>query len=151
MKLGPNFDVAKAAGQVWLAAASPDSSYHAFLGAYSLTRRFYLPGRIAIPLLRPPDPQLPKRKFYVRIDEALAVTLDRYFEFLGTTSVDHVVNQALAFVFRKDGDLKEWLSQNSQPLPRPTLTQRKRTRSGQNSHPAQRGPQQPEREEAPTL
>ena len=61
-----------------------------------------------MPLLRPPDPQVPKRKFYVRIEEPLAATLDRYAEFLGTTGIDHVVNQALEFVFRKDGDFKEW-------------------------------------------
>ena len=50
-----------------------------------------------MPLLRPPDPQVPKRKFYVRIEESLAVTLDRYAGFPGTTE----------FVFRKDSDFKE--------------------------------------------
>jgi len=52
-----------------------------------------------MPLLRPPDPQVPKRKLYVRIEEPLAVTLDRYAEFLGTACIDHIVNQALEFVF----------------------------------------------------
>lgn len=104
-----------------------------------------------MPLLRPPDPQVSKRKFYVRIEEPLAGTLDRYAEFLGTTGIDHVVNQALEFVFRKDGDFKEWLSQNPQPAPRRTLSQKKNTRSAQNSTPAQRGPQEPESEEARRL
>jgi hypothetical protein len=104
-----------------------------------------------MPLLRPPDPQVPKRKFYVRIEEPLAVTLDRYAEFLGTTGIDHVVNQALEFVFRKDGDFKEWLSQNPQPAPRRTLSQRKKTRSVLNSGAAQHGQKEPELEEARRL
>ena len=104
-----------------------------------------------MPLLRPPDPQVPKRKFYVRIEEPLAATLDRYAEFLGTTGIDHVVNQALEFVFRKDGDFKEWLSQNPQPAPRRTLSQRKKARSVLNSVPDQHGPQEPEVEGARRL
>jgi hypothetical protein len=104
-----------------------------------------------MPLLRPPDPQVPKRKFYVRIEEPLAVTLDRYAEFLGATGIDHVVNQALEFVFRKDGDFKDWLSQNPQPAPRRTLSQRKKARSSVlNSNPAH-GPHEPELEEASRL
>jgi hypothetical protein len=104
-----------------------------------------------MPLLRPPDPQVPRRKFYVRIEEPLAATLDRYAEFLGTTGIDHVVNQALEFVFRKDSDFKEWLSQNPQPAPRRTLSQRKKAGSVLNSTPAQRGPNDPELEEARRL
>jgi hypothetical protein len=104
-----------------------------------------------MPLLRPPDPQVPKRKFYVRIEEPLAVTLDRYAEFLGTTGIDHVVNQALEFVFRKDSDFKEWLSQNPQPAPRRIVSGRKKARSALNSTPGQRGPDEPELEEASRL
>jgi hypothetical protein len=94
-----------------------------------------------MPLLRPPDPQIPKRKFYVRIEEPLAVTLDRYTEFLGTTGIDHVVNQALEFVFRKDTDFKEWLSKNPQPAPRRPPGQRKKTDSVQNSDAARHRPE----------
>jgi hypothetical protein len=104
-----------------------------------------------MPLLRPPDPQIPKRKFYVRIEEPLAATLDRYSEFLGATGIDHVVNQALEFVFRKDSDFKEWLSQNPQPAPRRTLGQRKKAKSVLNSSSAQHGQQEPELEEARRL
>jgi len=71
-------------------------------------------GRIPIPLLRPPDPKIPTRKFHVRIEEPLAITLARYAEFLGTTGIDHVVNQALEFVFRKNTDFKDWLAQHSE-------------------------------------
>ncbi len=65
-------------------------------------------------LLKPPEPQIPRRKYYVRIDEPLALTMERYAEFLGATSVDHVIAQALQFVFRKDGDFKEWLTAHPQ-------------------------------------
>lgn len=92
-----------------------------------------------MPLLRPPDPQVPKRKFYVRIGEPLAETLDRYAEFLGATGIDHVINQALEFVFRKDGDFKEWLSQNPQPGARRALNHRKKAKCDLNSTAAERG------------
>src|SRR5258708_17800792 len=97
-----------------------------------------------MPLLRPPDPQIPTRKFYVRIEEPLAVTLDRYAEFLGATGIDHVINQALEFVFRKDSDFKEWLSRNPQPALRRSLSQRKKPGSIVRSRPAQDGPHEAE-------
>lgn len=103
-----------------------------------------------MPLLRPPDPQIPTRKFYVRIEEPLAVTLDRYAEFLGATSIDHVINQALEFVFRKDGDFKDWLSQNPHPGPRRALGQRKKAKSVQHPTSAQHG-NETELEEARSL
>ena len=86
-----------------------------------------------MPLLRPPDPKVPARKFYVRIEEPLALTLDRYAEFLGTTGIDHVVNQALEFVFRKDTDFKEWLAQHPESALRKNLGQRKTSRSSLNT------------------
>jgi len=104
-----------------------------------------------MPLLRPPDPQVPKRKLYVRSEEPLAVTLDRYAEFLGTTCIDHIVNQALEFVFQKDGNFKEWIAQNPPPVPPLTLGQKKRPRSGLNSTPARPGPHGSELQEARRL
>jgi len=92
-----------------------------------------------MPLLRPPDPQIPTRKFYVRIEEPLAIRLDRYAEFLGAAGIDHVINQALEFVFRKDSDFKEWLSQNPQPGLRRALAQRKKAKPVLNSPRAQHG------------
>lgn len=86
-----------------------------------------------MPLLRPPDPKVPTRKFYVRIEEPLAITLDRYAEFLGTTGIDHVVNQALEFVFRKDTDFKEWAAQHPGSALRRNLGQRKKSRSALNT------------------
>jgi len=86
-----------------------------------------------MPLLRPPDPKIPTRKFYVRIEEPLAITLDRYVEFLGTTGIDHVVNQALEFVFRKDTDFKDWLAQHSASTLRKNLGQGKKSRSSLNT------------------
>ena len=86
-----------------------------------------------MPLLKPPDPEIPTRKFYVRINEPLAATLDRYSEFLGAEGIDHVVNQALEFVFRKDSDFKQWLTEHPEPTP-------KRTSNRRQSHSRTTGP-----------
>jgi hypothetical protein len=51
------------------------------------------------------------RKFYVRIEEPLARTMERYAEFLGTDNLDHVVSQALQFIFKRDSQFKFWLEQ----------------------------------------
>jgi hypothetical protein len=53
-----------------------------------------------MPLLNPPKPEIPKRKYYVKIDEPLAITMEKYAEFIQTDSMDHVIAQALDFVFR---------------------------------------------------
>ena len=37
-----------------------------------------------MPLLKPPEPQIAMRKFYIHIAEPLALTMERYAEFLGT-------------------------------------------------------------------
>jgi len=72
-----------------------------------------------MPLLKPPEPQIAKRKFYVRIEEPLALTMERYAEFLGTDNLDHVVSQALQFIFKRDSQFKSWLEQNPVPTRRP--------------------------------
>ena len=70
-----------------------------------------------MPLLDPPKPEIPKRKYYVKIDEPLAVTMEKYAEFLQTDSIEHVIAQALDFVFRKDTDFKTWLANGSGSAP----------------------------------
>ena len=66
-----------------------------------------------MPLLDPPKPEVPKRRYYVKISEPLAITMEKYAEFLQTDSIDHVITQALDFVFRKDTDFKTWLANGS--------------------------------------
>src|SRR5438552_17498165 len=66
----------------------------------------------SMPLLKPPEPQIAVRRFYVRIEEPLALTMERYAEFLGTDNLNHVVAQALQFVFKRDSQFKSWLEQN---------------------------------------
>jgi hypothetical protein len=68
-----------------------------------------------MPLLKPPEPQIAVRRFYVRIEEPLTLTMERYAEFLGTASIDHVVTQAL----QCDSQFKSWLAQNPEPTPKP--------------------------------
>ena len=70
-----------------------------------------------MPLLDPPKPEIPKRKYYVKINEPLAITMEKYAEFLQTDSIDHVIAQALDFVFRKDTDFKAWLANGSGTAP----------------------------------
>jgi hypothetical protein len=70
-----------------------------------------------MPLLNPPTPEIPKRKYYVKIDEPLAITMEKYAEFIETDSMDHVIAQALDFVFRKDTDFKAWLADGSGTAP----------------------------------
>jgi hypothetical protein len=65
-----------------------------------------------MPLLKPPEPTVAKRKYYIRLDEPLAVTMERYAEFIGAHTADHVISQALEFVFKKDSDFREWLEKN---------------------------------------
>jgi hypothetical protein len=101
-----------------------------------------------MPLLRPPDPKISTRKFYVRIEEPLAITLERYAEFLGTTGIDHVVNQALEFVFRKDTDFKDWLVQHQESTPRKNLGQAKKSRSSFNTRTVASGGSATHEEEA---
>ena len=72
-----------------------------------------------MPLLKPPEPQIATRKFFIRIEESLALTMERYAEFLGTDSLDHVVSQALHFIFKRDSQFKSWLEQNPETTPRP--------------------------------
>ncbi len=72
-----------------------------------------------MPLLKPPEPQIAVRRFYVRIEEPLALTMERYAEFLGTASIDHVVTQALRFIFKRDRQFKSWLAQNPETTPKP--------------------------------
>jgi hypothetical protein len=72
-----------------------------------------------MPLLKPPEPQIVVRKFYVRIEEPLARTMERYAEFLGTDNLDHVVSQALQFIFKRDSQFKSWLEQNPETTSKP--------------------------------
>ena len=83
-----------------------------------------------MPLLKPPEPQVPRRKYYLRIEESLAPTMERYAEFLGATTIDHVISQALEFVFRKDADFKEWLTQYPQPVQLRTGSQNSEASTG---------------------
>ena len=72
-----------------------------------------------MPLLKPPEPQIAMRKFFIRIEEPLALTMERYAEFLGTDNLNHVVAQALQFVFKRDSQFKSWLEQNPDAAHRP--------------------------------
>ncbi|HZS72293.1 MAG TPA: hypothetical protein VFA13_10675 [Candidatus Acidoferrum sp.] len=63
-------------------------------------------------LLKPPAPEVTKRKYYIRIDERLAQKMEKYAEFINARTVDYVIAEALDFVFRKDGKFNAWLAQH---------------------------------------
>jgi len=65
-----------------------------------------------MPLLKPPNPQVATRRLYLRVEESLAQTAERYAEFLGTNKLEHVVSQALEFIFKRDTQFKQWLAQH---------------------------------------
>ena len=75
-------------------------------------------GERIMPLLKPPEPVIAQRRYYVRIEEPLALTMERYAEFLGTDNLDHVVSQALQFIFKRDSQFKSWLEQHPKPVKR---------------------------------
>ena len=96
-----------------------------------------------MPLLKPPAPTVAKRKYYIRIEEPLALTMERYAEFIGAHSADHVITQALEFVFKKDSDFREWLEKNPRsPEPSP------RSANAARSDELARVPETVERQEA---
>jgi hypothetical protein len=84
-----------------------------------------------MPLLKPPEPAVAKRKYYVRLDEPLAATMERYAEFIGAHTADHVISQALEFVFKKDSDFREWLDKNPIRGSQPGLRKANRIRHGE--------------------
>src|SRR5436190_16569630 len=65
---------------------------------------------IPCPQLKPPEPPIAVRRFYVRIEEPLTLTMKRYAEFVGIASIDHVVTQALEFIFKRDSQFNSWLT-----------------------------------------
>src|SRR5216683_41796 len=72
-----------------------------------------------MPLLKPPEAAITPRRYYLRIEESLAQTMERYAEFLGTDNFDHVVSQALQFIFKRDSQFKSWLEQHPEPTLKP--------------------------------
>ena len=86
-------------------------------------------------LLKPPDPEIPCRKYYVRIEDPLAATMERYAEFLGASTTDHVIGQALQFVFRKDTDFKDWLDHHPQAAPKGPKNRKRRIAAAIGSSP----------------
>jgi hypothetical protein len=97
-----------------------------------------------MPLLKPPEPTVAKRKYYVRLDEPLAVTMERYAEFIGARSADHVISQALQFVFKKDTDFRDWLEKNPTRGSEPGLRKANAARGGESA----KAPNTSERKEA---
>jgi len=59
--------------------------------------------------------------------------MERYAEFIGARSADHVISQALEFVFKKDGDFREWLEKNPTRTSQPNLRKANGIRRGETA------------------
>ena len=93
-------------------------------------------------LLKPPVPQIATRKFFVRIEEPLAQSMERYAEFLGTDNLDHVVSQALQFIFKRDTQFKTWVVEHPQATTtKPSRAHSEPKQSKPKSAAAEGGPQ----------
>ena len=85
-----------------------------------------------MPLLKPPEPQLATRRLYLRIDESLAQSAERYAEFLGTNKLDHVISQALEFIFKRDSQFKRWLAEHP-TVPSPSTAPKRSSKEQGNT------------------
>jgi predicted transcriptional regulator len=59
-------------------------------------------------VLKAPPIQPRNATLQIRVDEELKLKLDKYAEFLNSTTA-YVVSEALKLVFNKDTEFKEWL------------------------------------------
>ncbi len=62
-------------------------------------------------LLKKPPALVERKAITIRMPEPVVAGLHHYAQFLGST-LDHVVVQALQFVFNKDLQFKKWLEQD---------------------------------------
>ena len=71
-------------------------------------------------LLKKPAPIIKRRQYHIRIDEPLADKAERYAEFIDG-NIDHVVSEALDFVFKKDSEFNKWLAKHPAPAATPEV------------------------------
>lgn len=68
-------------------------------------------------LKSPPRP--PKNEtLQIRVEEEIKTKLHRYAEFINS-SESYVVSEALRLLFRKDGEFKTWLEEQTRNNPQP--------------------------------
>jgi predicted transcriptional regulator len=68
--------------------------------------------RMNMSVLKAPPKQPRNATLQIRVDEELKLKLDKYAEFLDSTTA-YVVSEALKLVFNKDAEFKEWLESQS--------------------------------------
>ena len=59
-----------------------------------------------MPRRKPPAPAIAQRRYYVRIEEPHALTMEQDAESLGTDKLDDVFGQVLPFIFKSDSQFK---------------------------------------------
>lgn len=67
-------------------------------------------------LIPPPDPRPPRQSFTMTVNEETLQLLDRYTRFLGA-SREHVIQEALRYIAKRDKAFQTWLSTPAGRLP----------------------------------
>jgi len=83
-----------------------------------------------MPRLKPPAPAIAERRYFARIEEPRALTMEHDTESLGTDNLDHVVGQALQLIFKRDTQFESWLERHPEPTPKLTRSKATSTRTG---------------------
>lgn len=78
-----------------------------------------------MPLI-PKEPKKLRSHFHLRLDASVLAELELYSRFIDSPK-DYVIENLLAFAFKKDHDFQEWLAANQQaPVPEPATAARRR-------------------------
>lgn len=67
-------------------------------------------------LIPPPDPRPSRQTFTMTVNEDILHLLDRYSRFLGA-SREHVIQEALRYIAKRDKAFQTWLSTPAGRLP----------------------------------
>jgi len=78
-----------------------------------------------MPLI-PKEPKKQRTHFHLRLDASVVAELELYSRFIDSPK-DYVIENLLAFAFKKDHDFQDWLAANQHaPVPETTTAARHR-------------------------
>src|SRR5579863_7647462 len=82
-----------------------------------------------MPPLKPFAPAITQRRYFPRIGEPCALTMEHDTESLGTDNLDRVVGRALQCIFKHNRQFESWLQQHPKPTPKLTRSETTFTRT----------------------
>ncbi len=100
-------------------AASADSCQ--FLSEQTVGAHMRNPGPTkekSMPLLKPPEPPSPSASTTSVSRSPSRRPWNAMPSFSALPAIDHVVTEALQFIFKRDNQFKSWLEQNPEPTPK---------------------------------